>query len=189
MFSPRTDSEAVKNCLGNKGKKLVLGVASSWSESKGLHGFIELSRLLGEEYYVALVGTMGQDVALPHNIRHIPATNSVQELAQYYSAADVFVTLSLEETFGKVSAEALACGTPVVCYNSTANGELVGEGCGRVIRSKMVTDVAKAVKEICSDEKKVYSLRCREFAQMNFSKEDRIWDYLAFYERLLSVQK
>ena len=66
------------------------------------------------EITVVLVGTINEGIELPKNIITVPSTSSIDELAELYSSADVFITFSLEETFGKVSAEALSCGTPVI---------------------------------------------------------------------------
>ena len=165
-------------------KKMVLGVASGWSNAKGLDSFLKLSERLGEEYVICLVGIMPEGLQLPQWMMHIPATDSPQKLAELYTVADVFVTLSAEETFGKVSAEALACGTPVVCYDSTANKELVGPGCGAVHKMGDLDAVEASVRKICQRGKEAYSEACRTFAQENFKKEDRIRDHLKLYEEI-----
>lgn len=185
IFYPRGNVEDHKNRLGLGNKKVVLGVASSWSNAKGLDGFIELTKRLGDEFRVILVGQMPNEQVLSENMIHIPATTSADELANYYSMADVFVTLSLEESFGKVSAEALACGTPVICYDSTANKELVGPGCGAVVSPGQIDEIAQAVRELCDAGKAVYSDDCRSFAVHNFDKEIRISDYIALYQKLI----
>jgi len=133
---------------------------------------------------ICLVGAMPEGMQLPQGVLHIPSTDSPEKLAELYTAADVFVTLSAEETFGKVSAEALACGTPVVCYDSTANKELVGEGCGAVHKLGDLDAIENSVRKICAAEKTAYCDTCRLFAQNNFKKEDRVEDYLSLYERI-----
>lgn len=189
VFSPKEGAERLKKQLVLENTKIVLGVASGWGKAKGLDGFIRLADLLGEGYAVILVGKMPGRLALPPNMRHIPVTESVDALAEYYTMADVFVTLSLEETFGKVSAEALACGTPVVCFDSTANGELVGEGCGAVVAPNDLDGVVKAIRRICGDGKSKYSFVCRSFAVENFAKEERIREYLSLYEWLIEAER
>ena len=189
VFSPREGTEQRKKQLGLENEKIVLGVASGWGKAKGLDGFIHLADLLGKDYTVMLIGKMPEHLAFPKNMCHIPATESVDELAEYYTMADVFVTLSLEETFGKVSAEALACGTPVVCYDSTANRELVGAGCGAVLEPGDLEGVANAVRKICNDGKGEYSAACRSFAVDNFAMEERIREYLSLYERLIRAER
>ena len=134
-FYPR-DIKKARDKYGINGF-MAIGVSSIWSERKGLKSFIELAEKM-PEITVVLVGTINEGIELPKNIITVPSTSSIDELAELYSSADVFITFSLEETFGKVSAEALSCGTPVICYNSTANPEIVGEGCGYVCEKKEI---------------------------------------------------
>ncbi len=188
VFYPKDETEDVRHRLNITGKKVILGVASFWDDSKGLKDFVSLSRILSDDYVIVLIGRLNADIELSRNMIHIPVTESLSELTEYYSMADVFVTLSVEESFGKVSAEALACGTPVVCCNSTANPELVGNGCGRVVEPGDINAFAAAVYELSNKDKKEISSHCRSFAEKNFNKNDRIEDYLSLYRELCSMQ-
>ena len=116
---------------GLEDKFVILGVASTWSERKGLDDFIRLATELDDRFAVVLVGlTKKQIEQMPRNITALGRTDSATELAEIYSAADVHVQPSEEETFGMTVAEAQACGTPVIarkdsaCEESGANGEL-----------------------------------------------------------------
>ena len=88
--------------------------------------------------------------------------------------ADVFVTFSREESFGKVSAEALACGTPVICYNTTANPELVGRDCGLVLEQDKVEAVVAAIAQIREKGKDFYIEKCTAWAKQQFSMKNCI---------------
>ena len=117
-------------------KKIILGVANIWSEHKGLKDFISLSKMIDETWKIVLVGvSKSQARNLPDNILSILRTNNINELVEIYSAADVFVNPSKQETMGMVTVEALACGTPVIVYNKTAVPEVVGENCGYVVET------------------------------------------------------
>jgi glycosyltransferase involved in cell wall biosynthesis len=84
-------SSDFRNRYGLEGKKVVLGVAFDWSYAKGLDVFIELSRRLGDEFKVVLVGTNDEiDKSLPENIVSVHRTANRQELAGIYSSANVF---------------------------------------------------------------------------------------------------
>ena len=115
-------------------KKIVLGVATAWSKNKGIEDFIALSKTLGEEYQVVLVGVKS-DLApqLPKEILALPRTNNVQELAEIYTAADVFFNPSIQETMGLTTVEAMACGTPAIVYDKTAVPEVVTQRSGIVL--------------------------------------------------------
>ncbi len=132
VFRP-LDGTSVKNKYGLNNKFIILGVAFAWDKRKGLDEFLELSENLTEDEVIVLVGlTAEQTRKMPPNIIGITRTEDQEELAQLYSAADVFVSTSKEETFGLVTAEAMACSTPVIVYNLTACGEIVTPDCGIV---------------------------------------------------------
>ena len=86
---------------------------------KGLNCFVEMAEKLGEQYQIVLVGTDDEiDKNLPHNIISIHRTQNQKELAEVYSAADVFVMPTREENYPTVNMEAIACGTPVVTFDT-----------------------------------------------------------------------
>ncbi len=107
-------------------KFVILGVASIWNNGKGLNEFIELSKKIDDDNVIILIGLSNEQIEnLPKNIIGISRTRNIEELVKFYTLADVFINLSVEETFSLVVAEALACGTPAIVYNSTACPEVV----------------------------------------------------------------
>ena len=180
-FYPR-DGKNVREKYGINGFAAV-GVSTSWSERKGLKSFIRLAEEC-PEITVILVGRLKENTVLPKNIIAVPRTSSTDELAEIYSAADVFITFSLEETFGKVSAEALSCGTPVICYDSTANPEIVGEGCGYVVPKNDFEGILNAVKKVRENGRRFYSEACENFAHEKFGKDKLIHQYIDVYKQL-----
>lgn len=150
-FKPREND--VKARLGIAGRTMLLGVAFKWLSVKGLDDFVALAQLLGEEYAIVMVGVDERlRQRLPGRIIALPHTESVEELAELYTAADLLLNLSREESFGLVSLEALACGTPVLTYDCTAAPEVLrrhaGEcDCGIIVRAaEGVTAVAVAIE-------------------------------------------
>jgi len=107
-------------------KRIVLGVAGVWDRRKGLDDFIRLSELLDERYAVVLIGLTEKQIArLPKSVLGLPRTNSVRELAEAYTAADVFVNPTYEDNYPTTNLEAQACGTPVVTYRTGGSPESV----------------------------------------------------------------
>jgi len=110
---------------GLEEKKMLLGVASTWEKRKGLDDFLALAGMLDDSYRIVLVGLRPDQMQqLPANVLALPRTNSPQELAEIYSAADLFLNPSREETFGMTTLEAIACGTKAVVYQNTACQEI-----------------------------------------------------------------
>ena len=98
--------------------------------------------------------------------------------------ADAFFNPSMCETFGKVTVEALSCGTPVVVYKATASPELVKDGCGYVVDIHDTFAASRRLNEIKSNGKQSYSDACRNFAVENFSENKLQGDYLSLYKEL-----
>lgn len=115
-------------------KKIVLGVAFDWGERKGLDIFIKLSQELDEEkYQIVLIGTDEIiDKGLPRNIISIHRTHNQTQLAEIYTVADIFVNPTREENYPTVNMEAIACGTPVITFNTGVSPESVEENTGLV---------------------------------------------------------
>lgn len=119
---------------GLEGKKIILGVASTWDERKGLSDFFRLADMLDESYRIVLVGLNGKQMKeLKPNMTGIPRTNSTRELAEIYTAADVFFNPTKEEVFGLVNAEAEACGTRVITYAAGGAPETIHAAGSKVI--------------------------------------------------------
>lgn len=97
---------------------IILGVASVWTERKGLSDFIQLSRVLDESSRIVLVGLdKNQIKKMPSNIIGIEKTSNKKELAEIYTAADVFFNPTHEDNYPTVNLEAQACGTRVATYD------------------------------------------------------------------------
>ena len=107
-------------------KKIILGVAGVWDERKGLKDFVELSKIISEDFLIVLVGLSEQQKnSLPENIIGITRTNSAKELAEIYSSANVLFNPTYEDNYPTVNLEAQACGTPVITYKTGGSIESV----------------------------------------------------------------
>lgn len=171
---------------------VILGVSAGWSNCKGssteskLHDFAQLSKMLPDDMQVVLVGEAKSPSCIPEHVLHIPYLHDTKELASVYSMADVYVHLSMEDTFGKVIAEALACGTPAVVYDSTACPEVVGQGCGYIAERRNIDQVIESLLKIQKAGKQTYSSRCVAFSNAHFNYKINTDQYLDLYKRVLS---
>lgn len=108
-------------------KIVVLGVANVWTEAKGLLDFFQLRKELDDRFAIVLVGaTKKERHKFPLEIITLPQT-SLKKLAEIYSAADVFVNPTHQDTYPTVNLEARACGTPVVTYDVGGSPESAGK--------------------------------------------------------------
>ena len=182
VFRPLYEKSIIKK-YNLEDKFVVLGVSSHWFNEKGLDVFIDMSRRIDEKTVIVLVGNMGRHI-LPKNIISIPQTTSVRDLSLWYSLADVFVNPSREETFGKVTAEAMSCGTPVVVYDSTASPEIVGKGCGEIVVSGNIDGLLAAIAVIKDKGKSYYAHYCTSWVKKYFDKKSRTDDYINVYKNV-----
>lgn len=132
-------------------KKIVLGVAGVWNESKGFNDFLTLSKMLDDTYKIVLVGLDNkQSKNLPAEMIGIGRTNSPSELSEIYTAADVFVNPTKEDTYPTVNLEAVACGTPVVTYNTGGSPECIDLSRGSVVDVNDIESLKNEIVRICN---------------------------------------
>lgn len=178
IFKPTESNFREKYQIGDK--YVVLGVAFGWGERKGLDVFIELSKRLPENYQIVLVGTDDNvDKQLPGNIISIHRTQNQQELAEIYTAADVFANPTREEVLGLVNIESLACGTPVVTFKTGGSPECIDETCGSVVDKNDIDGMKNEVIRIC--ENKLYSKEACLKKAKAFDMNDKFAEYVNLY--------
>lgn len=166
-------------------KMMVLGVLGSGFDEKGKDEFVELSRQ--NNLQIVLVGLTDNDKnGLPDTIIQLGRTSSQSELADFYSAADVMLNPTYNDTFPTINIEALACGTPVVTYNTGGSPEILDVNTGIVVEKGDVNGLKQALATVRNHGKTAYSESCRKRAEMYFNKDDRYEDYVRLYENLVS---
>ena len=160
VFYPRETDFRKK--YGVENKFILLGVAFGWGRRKGLDVFVRLAeRLDPEKFQIVLVGTNDKvEKLLPKNVISIHRTANQTELAEIYSAADLFVNPTREDTFPTVNMESLACGTPVLTFRTGGSPEIIDGKTGAVVD--------------CDDEEALYREILRIEAEKPFSTEDCI---------------
>ena len=183
-FTPR-DTNLIRRSIGlGNNDFVVLGVAQHWTSTKGLDDFIKLAKRCLDVKFV-IVGEIYRD-DLPGNMIHLGIISDTNRLVDMYAMADVFFNPSLRETFGKVTVESMAAGTPVVAYDATATPEIVTEGCGFIIKSGDIESACEKINIIRRNSKSMYSKACIRRAVNNFSKDIIINQYIQLYGQLKS---
>ncbi len=163
-------------------KFVILGVASSWNEHKGISDFLKLSELLSEDEVIVLVGNINNR-SLPDNVIAIDHT-SKEELVAIYNAASVYVSMSCEETFGLTIAEALSCGTPAIVYQATACPEMItSEEVGYVAAPHNIEQVYEYICKIKTTS--VNRIAISQKAQELYSTQRMLDEYLSFYRGVI----
>ncbi len=184
VFLPRKSKNKEK--YGLEDKFILLAAATSWSDSKGLLDYIEISKRLMENEKLVLIGiTEGQRKYLPPNILALSRTNNAIELAEWYSCADIVMNLSYQETFGLTTVEGMACGSPGIVYNCTASPELISPKTGIIVNPGDIEGVLNAISIIKKACKSEFSRECRKRVMENFDMDNQFKKYIDLYEELL----
>ena len=178
IFKP-TPSD-FRNKYNLEDKFVILGVAFDWSVRKGIDVFVELSKRLDQRFKIVLVGTNGNiDKQLPSNILSIHKTQNQSELAQIYSACDVFVNPTREEALGLTNIEANACGTPVITFNTGGSPECVDKDSGIVVAKNDIDAIEKQVISLC--ENNTFSKENCINKAKEFDKNQKFREYIDLY--------
>lgn len=195
IFRPARNSEIeeIRKKYSLDDRKIVLGVASEWTPRKGLIDFLKLSEMMQDVQFVVVGLTERQLKEMQQNIKGIKRTENQKELAALYSIADIFFNPTYEDNFPTTNLEALACGTPVITYDTGGSPEKIrniekNEGMivGEVIRKKSCqeTDLNEIVnlitKWLKTNNKKLQPSKYSS----NLDSKQCFDKYLALYKKI-----
>lgn len=186
-FRPIKDEGIIKK--HNLGKKYILGVASKWSDKKGLDDFIRLRNILYRQFDIVLIGLSQKQLkTLPEGMLGISRTEKTDELAALYSGATAFVNPTYVDNLPTVNIEALACGTPVITYDTGGSAETIDADTGLAVRKGDITALRNAISELHVKEREIVSSKCRNRAERLFNAKQMSEEYITLYEKL-SMEK
>lgn len=186
VFKP-TPSDFKKR-YGLDGKFLILGVANVWEKRKGFDYFLDLSKYLSDDEIIVLVGLSDERIKnLPNNIIGIKRTNSAKELAEIYTAADVFFNPTLEDNYPTVNLEAQACGTYVITFDSGGAREtIISKESGIAIKPCNAEDIMNLIRVLRSKGRKAANVDSS--ARSVISHRFMVGSYISLYEKLRYVE-
>ena len=195
-FCPKPQGDGkVRARYGIGDRHIILGVASIWSDEKGLGDFVRLAGKLNGDEIIVLVGIdrkmlddrLAEEGAqtLGNRFVTVKRTADTGQLAELYSAATAFVKPTWQDNYPTVNLEAISCGTPVVTYRTGGSVEAISEDTGIIVEQGDIEGIISAVRKIESLGRDCFRDKCRSLAEKNFRKEDRYAEYIELYDRLL----
>lgn len=143
----------IKEQYNIENKKIILGVASVWNEGKGLNTFIELAQKIKKDYQIVLIGlTKAQIKSIPNTILGIEKTSNVYELVKWYSTAELYLNPTLADTYPTVNLEALACGIPVITFNTGGSPESAYAKNNKIVFSNETEELIDKIYKLSRDD-------------------------------------
>ena len=169
------------------GSFTIIGVATAWSDAKGLGDYARLASRLPEDCHIILVGLDPErGRALPSNVTCIAKTQNQAELARLYSSADVLLSLSYAESFGLTVAESFACGTPAIVYDNTAQPEHITPETGAVVPTGDIDALLARIQEFRDiGFKAAHTQDCRDRAVTYYDSKANFRKYIELYNDIL----
>lgn len=182
LFKPTESNFREKYSLEKK--FIILGVANVWEKRKGLEYFIELSKLLDRRFKIVLVGIKDRKIYnIPDNILTIARTDNVRDLAGIYTSADIFLNPTLEDNFPTTNLESLACGTPVITFNTGGSIECVDNSNGYIVEKGDIESIVDILQNIDVNN---YKKSNKPIYNCDISKENMVSEYLKLYNTLIN---
>ena len=181
VFRPRKSDFREKYHIPEE-KFVLLGVAFDWGVKKGLDVFCKLYEMLdGDVYQIVLVGVNEKTKKqLPDGMITIARTSNQYELSQIYSAVDLFVNPTREDTFPTVNMESLACGTPILTFETGGSPEMIDERTGVVVPCGDVEKMRDFVLEI-SKNKNLSKDACLQKAK-DYDRKKKYAEYVELFD-------
>ena len=181
VFHPRS-FEHLKEKYNITDEKIVLAVASNlMSPQKGGRKVLELAKgMKNENIKFILIGVEDLKEKFDENVIALGRVENQQELADYYSMADVFVICSKRENFPTTCVEALSCGTPVVGFDTGGTKETAPEGLGCFVKYDDIKALEQSVVQGLDSASKLFN-ECAEYGKQNYSKQNMYMNYLSLY--------
>lgn len=184
LFCPRPEEgTALRRRFGiGEGEKLLLAAANVWEPRKGLRHLEELAFRLPTGVRLAVAGLRkDQGSGLPTSVVRLSHIAGAEEMAAWYSAADVFINPTREDNFPSVDLEALACGTPVAAFDTGGVGEALDDATGRAVRPGDTDALLNAALELAEEDCR---WACVERAAHLYDGLRRFEEYVDLYESL-----
>lgn len=161
----------------------ILGMASKWLDPRNRRVIEEIAQKLRPHDRLLLVGAEPGEVpdSLSRRTETIGFVANPGALAELYRRTDVFVNLTLEDTFPTVNLEALACGTPVITFDSGGSPEAVDRQTGAVVRRGDASGVLMALEQFRTFDRQSIAEACATRATALYDRDHAADEHLALY--------
>lgn len=177
LFCPK-NVDILKKSLGvDKDKTVILSVVPYDGEDndrKGGRYYIDLARRFenDDRFVFVHVGYRNRkEENLPGNFIPIGFVNDMNLLADYFSIGDLFVFPSLLDTMPNACLDALACGTPILCFNISGMPYIANDEIGTFVEPRSIDEMARVVNSVQKKTPQIIE-KCRDYALSRYNSKD-----------------
>ena len=168
------------------GKKIILAPANKWFLEINRETFEYFASHLTDDMRMVFLGTGCNKSRLTNKMIDIGFVPSREVIREIYSAADVLVNCSREESLSLLNIEVQACGTPVVTYSNTGVKETVNNKCSFAVENGNPREMWNMVNKILSNGKECFTKDCISWVQESFDKNKNYMKYIELYNSITS---
>lgn len=168
------DTTELRQSLGIDDNKTVIGCVAPFNNPrKGVKYYLEAARQLENDdrfVFVQVGYNESFKIDLPKNYIPIGFVDNQESLAEYYSLADLFVFPSLADTMPNACLEALACGSPLLCFNVSGMPFIGDETVMKLIPEKDVRQMVEVILKTSKKDETVINT-CRKYALWRYDSQ------------------
>ncbi len=184
-FHPR-NTQKLRKELGIPDDKIVCMCVAVYDgvhhERKGVPYYIELARRFENDdrfVFVQVAYVADYPGGLPKNYIAKGFINDIDTVAEYLSLGDLFIFPSVADTMPNTCIEALACGTPLLCWKVYGNEKMAPPEIATFVTPTNLDEMAAVVDKL---EKKSEDMinKCREYAVKRYDNQ-------AYFDKLMKI--
>lgn len=172
MYYPR-DAKELKTILNiPMDNKVVVTVGPFSDDRKGIRKLVKIAKLCIQEAITFInIGFDGNDELLPTNFIGISYVFDQNELARFYSMADIYVMTSSNEGMSLTCMEALGCGCKLIGFNVSGLPYTASKDFAEFVPFDDLQAFANAIRQM--EKKTPESIKaCREYALSRYEVSD-----------------
>ncbi len=193
IFKPRNKEQSREILDIPLGKKVILfAVNNIYDTRKGFNLLLEaIEKLNDPEILLCIMGnTYGKVLPKNANIHELGFVSDERMLSLIFSAADVFVTPAIEEAFGLTTIESLACGTPVIGFDTGIISEVIQDLTnGFICKEKNAASLASGINEVLKKLDFFDSSKISKEILSGFNEELQAKNHIEIYKKMIDKER
>lgn len=168
-----------------EGKFVILAPANKWFLPINKQTLDYFASHMTDDMMMVFIGNGTINAPLPKNMIHLGFISSREEIRGIYSAVDVMVNCTREESLSLLNVEVQACGTPVITYSNTGVKETVDGKCGFAVENGNPEEAWNAMMRVKECGKLQFSSHCVEWVNKTYNKNHNYQKYVELYNTII----